>query len=243
MSFSSKVKEELTNKPPRSRHCKLAMLAGLDGEYRTADLSRECCRRAFVKGAFLAAGSVSDPGRSYHLEISVPSREYAEFLASVIKKMGPVARISKRKENYIVYIKDSDDIADMLNIMEAHVALMDVENVRIVKEVRNSVNRQVNCDIANTRKTIGAAKRQIESILYIKEHAGLDTLTPELAEMAEVRLENPDLPLNELGQMLSVPIGKSGANHRLAKLCEIAEGLRGKAEIPPTGVKEDKNEI
>ena len=238
MSFSSKVKEELTAKPPKSRHCKLAMLAGLSGEYESADLSKDCCRRAFIKGAFLAAGSVSDPDKSYHFEISANTREYAQFLASVIKKCGVEAKVSRRKENFIVYLKDGDGIADMLNIMEAHVALMDIENVRIVKEVRNSVNRQVNCDIANTRKTIGAAQRQIDSINYIKEHAGLDTLSAELAEMAEVRLENPDAPLHELGQMLTVPIGKSGVNHRLAKLCEIAGDLKGR-ELKPCETKED----
>jgi DNA-binding protein WhiA len=233
MSFSSKVKEELTNKPPKSRHCKLAMLAGLSGEYKTADLSKECCRRAFIKGAFLAGGSVSDPDKSYHFEIAVPTKEHAEFLAGVIKKCGPNAKIGKRKDNYIVYIKDGEGIAELLNVMEAHVALMDIENVRILKDVRNSVNRQVNCDIANTRKTVGAAHRQIECIEYIKEHAAPDFLSPELAEMAAVRLENPEASLYELGQMLSIPLGKSGVNHRLAKLCEIAGDLRGRIEPSP----------
>ena len=110
---------------------------------------------------------------------------------------------------------------------------IDIENVRILKDVRNSVNRQVNCDIANIRKTVGAAHRQIECIEYIKEHAGLEFLSPELAEMAAVRLENPEAPLHELGQMLSIPLGKSGVNHRLAKLCEIAGDLRGRLEPSP----------
>ncbi len=230
MSFSSKVKEELTNKPPKSRHCKLAMLAGLSGEYKTADLSKDCCRRAFIKGTFLNSGSVSDPDKSYHFEIAVPDEAYARFLQQVIEKEGVQAKLGHRKDYFLVYVKDGDSISDMLNIMEAHVALMDIENVRIVKEVRNSVNRQVNCDMANTKKTISAATKQIESIKYINEHAEPDLLSPELEEMARVRLENPDATLAELGQMLETPIGKSGVNHRLAKIMCIAEDLKGRAD-------------
>ncbi len=226
MSFSSRIKDEVSEKAPKSRHCKLALLAGLSGDYKEADIARDCCRKAYLKGAFLASGSVSDPNKAYHFEIVVSSREYADWLSAFIKKLGVETKVSKRKENYLVYVKDGSGISDLLNIMEAHVAMMDFENVRIVKEVRNSVNRQVNCDIANNGKVIAAAKRQIEDIQYISEKLGLDSLKPELAELARIRLENPETSLNDLGKLLTQPIGKSGVNHRLAKLCEIAEGLR-----------------
>jgi len=241
MSFAGRIKEEISEKTPKSRHCKLALLAGLSGEYKDADLSKDCCKRAFLKGAFLASGSVSDPNKAYHFEIVVATKEYAEWLVAFIRGLGVETKISRRKENFLVYVKDGSSISDLLNIIEAHVAMMDFENVRIVKEVRNSVNRQVNCDIANNGKTIAAAKRQIEDIKYINEKIGLNSLKPELAELARIRLENPDVPLKDLGQMLSTRIGKSGVNHRLVKLCEIAEGLRKKDSEEESAVvyKED----
>lgn len=125
-----------------------------------------------------------------------------------------------------MYLKEGSQIVDLLNIMEAHVALMNLENIRILKEMRNSVNRQVNCETANINKTVSAAVKQVEDINFIKSVRGLDSLSDSLREIALLRLEYPEAPLKELGTYLEPPVGKSGVNHRLRKLCEIAEDLR-----------------
>ena len=132
----------------------------------------------------------------------------------------------QRKKYYVVYIKEGDGIVDVLNIMEAHQALMELENIRILKDMRNSLNRKVNCETANIYKTVNAAVKQIEDIRYIQDTIGFEELSEGLANMAEVRLANPDATLKELGMLLSPRVGKSGVNHRLKKLSEIADGLR-----------------
>ena len=136
------------------------------------------------------------------------------------------AKIVLRKKYYVVYLKEGSGIVDLLNVCEAHVSLMKLENLRILKEMRNSINRRVNCEAANITKTVNAAARQIEDIEYIRDHYGFQNLPDNLRQMAEVRLENPDAPLKELGEYLEPPVGKSGVNHRLRKLSEIAERIR-----------------
>lgn len=190
-------------------------------------LQQMCCRRAFIRGAFLAGGSISDPNKSYHFEIVCRTLEQAEQLRDVINSFDMEAKIVERKKYEVVYLKEGSQIVDMLNIMEAHVALMNLENVRILKEMRNSVNRKVNCETANISKTVNAAVKQLEDIEYIRDNAGLDSLPDNLREVALLRLENPDAPLKELGTYLNPPVGKSGVNHRLRKISEIAESLRG----------------
>lgn len=185
-----------------------------------------CCKRAFIRGTFLSAGSMSDPEKYYHLEIVCASKEKAEQLMDIINSFEIDAKIVQRKKNYVVYVKEGSQIVDMLNIMEAHVALMNLENVRILKEMRNSVNRQVNCETANINKTVNAAVKQVQDINYIQETIGLDSLPKNLQEIAEVRLRYPEATLKELGAFLEPPVGKSGVNHRLRKLCEIAEDIR-----------------
>lgn len=185
-----------------------------------------CCRRAFIRGAFLSAGSMSDPEKSYHLEFVCSEQQKAEHLREIVNSFGMDAKIVLRKKSYVVYLKEGSQIVDMLNIMEAHVALMNLENVRILKEMRNSVNRQVNCETANINKTVSAAVKQVEDINYIKSVRGLDSLSDNLREIALLRLEYPEAALKELGTYLEPPVGKSGVNHRLRKLCEIAEDLR-----------------
>lgn len=190
-------------------------------------LQQMCCRRAFIRGAFLAGGSISDPNKSYHFEIVCRTLEQAEQLRDMINSFEMEAKIVERKKYQVVYLKEGAQIVDMLNIMEAHVALMNLENVRILKEMRNSVNRKVNCETANISKTVNAAVKQLEDIQYIRDNAGLDSLPDNLRAVALLRLENPDAPLKELGTFLNPPVGKSGVNHRLRKISEIAEGLRG----------------
>lgn len=187
---------------------------------------QECCKRAFLRGAFLASGSISDPEKFYHFEIVCATEKKAKQLQQIIKCFEIDAKIVERKRHFVVYIKEGTGIADILNVMEAHVALMEFENIRIVKEMRNSVNRKVNCETANLKKTVSAAVKQIEDITYIRDTIGLSGLSEGLELVARARLENPDASLKELGNMLNPPVGKSGVNHRLRKICEIADGLR-----------------
>lgn len=191
-------------------------------------LRNSCCKRAFVRGAFMASGSISTPEKNYHFEIVCNSFEKAEQLCSLIATFEIESKIVERKKHYVVYIKDGAGIVDILSVMEAHVSLMNLENVRILKEMRNSVNRKVNCETANLNKTVAAAVKQIDDIRYINDTVGLESLPENLRELAVIRLENPDVPLKELGTMLETPVGKSGVNHRLRKICEIADGLRAK---------------
>lgn len=189
-------------------------------------LQQTCCKRAYIRGAFLAAGSISDPNKSYHFEIVCRTQEQGEQLQQVMMDFGVDAKIVERKKHYVVYLKEGAQIVDMLNVMGAHVALMNLENVRILKEMRNSVNRKVNCETANISKTVNAAVRQVEDIQLIVEKQGMSSLPENLQEIARVRMENPDMPLKELGALLTPPIGKSGVNHRLRRIGEIADRLR-----------------
>lgn len=291
MSFSGKIKEELTQNFAKARHCNIAELSAIlhmcgefseavDGvckvKFKTENLSvarkcftlmektfnigadvavrhhkekgswtyflgwkgeellavknpvvqAVCCKRAYIRGAFLAAGSVSDPKKSYHFEIVCGDREQAEYLQSLINSFEMDAKIVMRKHNYVVYLKEGAQIVDVLNVMEAPVALMEMENVRIEKEMRNSVNRKVNCETANIKKIVSAAVRQREDIVYIRDTIGFEKLPEGLREIALVRQKYPDAPLKELGALLDPPLGKSGVNHRLRKLSEIADELR-----------------
>lgn len=193
-------------------------------------LKNSCCRRAFLRGAFLCVGSMSNPSKSYHLEFVCEHEAWALQIQQVIASFQIEAKIIKRKKYYVVYLKEGTSIVDLLNVMGAHRALMQMESLRVEKEVRNSVNRQVNCEAANITKTVNAANKQIEDIEYLKKHYGLLNLPEGLRQMAEVRLEHPDSSLLELGEYLNPPVGKSGVNHRLRKLGELAERLRHKEE-------------
>ena len=193
-------------------------------------IQQSCCRRAFIRGAFLASGSLSDPEKFYHFEIVCATEEKAKQLQGIIATFDLEAKIVKRKRYYIVYIKEGSQIVDILNVMEAPVALMELENIRILKDMRNSVNRQVNCETANINKTVSAAVKQIEDIEYIRDTIGLENLPENLEEIARERVERPEATLKELGEALDPPVGKSGVNHRLRKLCDIAEQLRDRSE-------------
>ena len=175
----------------------------------------------------MAAGSISDPSKSYHFEIVCKAKGLAEQIQGVMESFQMEAKIVERKNHHVVYLKDGSQIVDMLNVMEAYVSLMNLENVRILKEMRNSVNRKVNCETANIGKTVNAAVKQIADIELIRDMIGLDNLPDNLREMALLRLEYPEAALKELGNYLEPPVGKSGVNHRLRKLGEIAEKLRG----------------
>ena len=193
-------------------------------------VQRNCCRRAFIRGAFLCAGSISDPEKFYHFEIVCGSKAKAVQLMELIQSFEVDAKIVQRKKYYVVYVKEGAQIVELLGIMGAGVSLMNLENVRILKDMRNTVNRKVNCETANINKTVNAAVKQVEDILYIRDTAGLDSLPENLEETALLRLEYPQASLKELGALLSTPVGKSGINHRLRKICSIANELRGVRE-------------
>ena len=208
-----------------------------------------CCKRAFIRGTFLSSGSISDPEKGYHFEIVCPDSRKAEQLQGIIRSFHVEAKIVVRKKSYVVYVKEGAQIVDMLAVMEANVALkegaaivdllnvmgarlslMYLENLRVEKEVRNSVNRKVNCEAANINKTVNAAVRQGEDIQLISRTIGFESLSDGLAQIARLRLQYPDATLKELGMMLNPQVGKSGVNHRLRKLSEIADELRENKE-------------
>ncbi|MCD8069100.1 MAG: DNA-binding protein WhiA [Lachnospiraceae bacterium] len=191
------------------------------------DLSeRVCCRRAFVRGAFLVCGSISDPKGGYHMEFACDCEEQADFLSGQLSSLGVEAKVLARKLSYVVYIKEGSAIVELLGNMGAHASLLEMENLRAYKEIRNGVNRRVNCETSNIRKTVAAAEKQTQDIEYIASVRGLGSLPEGLGEMARVRLEHPDASLKELGEFLTPPVGKSGVNHRLRRISDLADQLR-----------------
>ncbi|MEH7350016.1 DNA-binding protein WhiA [Gottfriedia acidiceleris] len=191
-------------------------------------IAKKCCKRSYLRGAFLAGGSVNNPETSsYHLEIFSLYKEHTEEICRLMNEFGLNAKTLERRKGYITYLKEAEKITEFLNVVGAHSALLRFEDIRIVRDMRNSVNRLVNCETANLNKTISAAFRQIENIRYIQNSVGLDILPPKLREIAELRVAYEDVTLKELGEMVSSgAISKSGINHRLRKIDEIADKLR-----------------
>ena len=221
MSFSSEVKEEIRKKcfTFKNRHSKITN--GIDAEYR----------KELLMVMFLRCGSISDPERFYHLEFVCESEEEARSLCSVIESFDIYPRITERKHHFIVYLKDSEAISAMLSLLSAHQSMMKLENIRILKEMRESIQRQVNCETANISKTVSASVRQTEDIKLISSKLGLSKLPENLRELASLRLERPSATLKELSEALSEDIGRSGVNHRLRRLSRIAEDLRKAGEV------------
>lgn len=186
---------------------------------------KACCRRAYLRGAFLCSGSVSDPEKSYHLEIVCKDPGFTESLQSVLKTFDIDAKITMRGKNSILYIKESAQIVETLNVIEAPVALMEYENAIIYKDMRNSINRRNNCDTANISKTVSAAVNQIADIELLLGTKEYKELSNSVKEVAELRLQYPEASLKELGELLDPPLGKSGVNHRLRKLSELVDKL------------------
>lgn len=189
---------------------------------------KNCCKRAFLRGAFLGAGSVSDPEKEYRFDIVCASLKDAEFLKELFVQFAIHPHITKRREKHVLYIKEGEQIADALNVLEAHKAMMQFENARILREMRGSVNRQVNCETANINKAVTASLKQAEDIRVIMDTIGLENLDERLAAAANARLKNPDATLEELGRRMEPPLSKSAVNHRMRKLGQIAEELRNK---------------
>ncbi|MBR0132655.1 MAG: DNA-binding protein WhiA [Lachnospiraceae bacterium] len=180
---------------------------------------------AYLRGAFIACGSVNDPKRSYHLEFLLRNEKDAEKISEMISWLGYESRSTKRKGETVVYIKDSSVISEMLAVMGAGVSMMNYENERAMNETRGVINRRVNCELGNLRKSTEAGQKQLSCIEIIRDHMGLDNLPDGLKEIAELRINNPEASLQELGEMMDPPLGRSGVNHRLQKLLGIAENI------------------
>ena len=189
-------------------------------------VQKDCCKKAFIRGAFMERGSISDPNKFYHYEIVCKYEEDADILMDMLRFFGLDAKVIVRKNSFVVYMKEGNNITDTLNLMGAVVSQMNLYNVMILKGISNDVNRKVNCETANLNKTIEAAVKQIKDIELIRDTVGLDSLSDSLMQVALLRLENPDMSLQGLGELLDPPVGKSGVNHRLRKIGEKADELR-----------------
>lgn len=191
-------------------------------------IKKRCCKKAALRGIFLASGSVSDPakGNGYHLELSFESKEKAQDVSKLMGSFGLKAKITERRNRYVVYLKDGEQIEDFLSVIGVSGQLFKLQNVRITKEMRNTANRIVNCESANQDKIVDAAQQQISDIEYIMKEKSLDYLTGKLRQTALMRLENPELSLAELAQLFDPPLTKSGLNNRLKKISSIAESLK-----------------
>ena len=207
--------------PQVSKALNELQLLSVEGDLKNPLLSHHEGKRTFLRGAFLGGGSISRPASDYHLEMVTGNEDFAQTIIKVMQSFSLKAKLTDRKNEYIVYLKDGESIISFLSVIGAHNAMMELENVRIVKEMRNNVNRAVNCETANLNKVVKAAVRQVSCIHYIDEH------------MARLRLQYPDVSLNDLVEY-SGGLGKSGINHRLKKLQDIAVGLGMELE------KEDK---
>ena len=197
-----------------------------------SNISDLCCKNAFLRGAFLSCGTINDPQKSYHMEFVIPYmnlfKDFKRFLDDYIADNDELKIIPKsivRNANYIIYFKDSEAIEELLTLMGAYNSSLEIMGVKIYKDVRNNVNRRLNFETANLDKTLDAATKQIDAIKHIKETVGEKYLSEELQELAELRLQNPDMSLRELGEKLSTPISRSGVNHRLQKICKISEEI------------------
>lgn len=196
----------------------------LDNQVRE---NKQCCLEAFVRGVFLACGSITNPERNYHLEMVCQSRGLAEILRAAAAQLEVDTKLSHRKNIYLVYLKEGEQIVQLLSLMGAHHALLSLENVRVWKDLRNQVNRRVNCETANMDKTVKAAMKQLDSIKLLEATIGLSSLPESLRGVAQLRLAHPYASLKELGSMLDPPISKSGVNHRMRRLEKLAEDIQG----------------
>lgn len=185
-------------------------------------LDGEAEQVAWLRGAFLATGWVAAPEKAYNVEFALSGEDHAEYTARLLNDMGIRAGVSPRKSQTVVYVKDFEGVSRLLALMGAFNAYMACENIRIVKQLHNGVNRQLNCDESNTDKTVKAAENQIRNINFLRERGILQSLPRTLQQMAEARVNNPDANLTELGELLDPPIGKSGVNNRLRRLSQLA---------------------
>lgn len=208
ISFSKQVKEELKKQQDH-------FPKGIEKE-----------RRKILRDVFIKSGSIMDPNKAYHLEFVCREEQSAKDLKDLMEHFSVRPKVTERKGQYVVYIKDGDEICTILSAMGAGKSLMDFENVRIIREVRGDINRRVNAETANLEKTVAAGVKQAEDIEYIIDKKGIEYLPESLREIAFLRREYPTVPLSELAKMTDPPLGKSGVHHRLKKIRDIAEKIR-----------------
>ncbi len=230
-SDAGKFKVEVTNKNDRVTVLETFGYDKKNGALRLnwGNFSDECCKNAFLKGAFLTCGTINDPNKSYHLEFVVPYLNLSKDLIHFINDYDQLSvkpRCVVRNSNNVIYFKDSESIEDLLTVMGAVNSSLEIMGVKMYKDMRNNVNRKLNFENANLDKTIDASSKQIEAIVHIKRTVGLSYLSQDLREIAELRYENPDMSLRELGELLSTPLSRSGVNHRLSKICSIAKQIK-----------------
>lgn len=192
--------------------------------------SKKEAKKSYLRGVFLGCGSIGDPKRMYHMEYTTTDIDFAKKIMRLLISYDIPAKKIQRKNLQVVYVKDSEKIADVLNLTGAHNALLHMESIKVNKQVRNDINRLVNCETANLAKTVNTSERQIQSIEYIIEKKGIEYLPENLREIALLRRQHFDMSLKELGEIMDKPLGKSGVNHRLKKIEEIAEDLKEKIE-------------
>ena len=212
MSFSSDIKEEIEKQKVWNNKSNMPQQEQID---------RVCVREAFYKSGF-----ISDPNKEQHLEIIFKKRKNAQEIADILYKYEIKVKITNRRTNYIVYAKDGEEIAKILAFIGANASVLRFEEIRVVREMRNSINRKVNCETANLTKTVNAAFEQIKAIEILNKNGKFDKLDNKLKEVAKLRIENPELGLEAIGKLVNPPISKSGVNHRLKKIIEIAENLQ-----------------
>ena len=189
----------------------------------TAVVDKFCCKKSFLRGVFLACGIITDPKKEYHLEFDVAFTSKCRDLTEMFNDFPAVPKLSERNGVNIVYFKDSYHIENILTVMGAQLSVMELIGEKILKDVRNNVNRKVNCDNANIRKTCQAAAAQTSAIVKLKESGKFEELSSDLKELAQLRIDNPEMTLNELGANLSKPLSRSGVIHRLKKLIDLAK--------------------
>lgn len=211
MSFASNLKDELLSLKMWDTNAQMK---------QDEQIARLCIREAFIK-----SGSMNDPNKKYHLQIMFKTKKKAEEMQKLLENFYIHPRIIKKENNYMLYLKDGEEISQFLALIGANNTVLKFEEIRVIKEKRNDINRLVNCETANLNKTINAAVKQIEDIKLIKTKGKFAALPENLQEIADLRIKNPDLSLVELGKLLKEPIGKSGVNHRLKKISTIAEEL------------------
>lgn len=212
MSFASDIKEELIG---------LKMW-----DINSSMKQEEQMARLLIREAFIKSGFINNPDKEYHLEVLFKEIEKAEELQNSLKFFQINSKITKKGQGYIVYIKDGEDIVSFLALIGASKAVIKFEEIRVLKDARNNINRIVNCETANITKTMNASNNQIENINYLKKHRKFNNLSEELREIANLRIKEPDLSYEELGKLLKKPISKSGVSHRLNKINEIVKELK-----------------
>lgn len=218
--------------PRRTRRGRFVVHLGVAPDVGDAVYERDCCGRAYLRGAWLSRGSVSEPDGGYHLEFVAPSPALADRLLQLLARYGITAGRTRRKTDDVVYIKGGAAIAELLGLTEAHGALLELEDFRVLKEMRGQINRLVNADTSNVEKAVAAALKQVDDIRFIDEQLGLHRLPPALRELAAARLAQPDVSLRDLGQRFDPPLSKSAVNHRMRRLTAMAEQLRRNRSEP-----------